>query len=689
MKKVIIFVMIMLTTWQVNAQNNVGIGTSTPHANALLHVDLSLSNSKGIIVSGIYDENASIPDLGAGSRLMFYPGKAAFRAGTVTGTDWNNANVGLGSAAMGYNTLASGSWSFATGNLTNATGGMATAMGHQANASGLVSTAFGVASQATGIYSTAMGNFSKASGHTSTAMGYFTTASGNYSTAIGTLTRAEGYHSTAMGDRSIAKGYASTVVGMYNDSVIAFGQTSETILTPLFIVGNGDGPAERSNALVVRKTGNVGIGSNASISSALLELNSTSKGFLPPRMTAAQRAAIASPVAGLIVYETDNKVLYQHDGSIWRKLLNSSFWNSSDTRSWVYNLSDSIGVGTSSPDEKFHVYNGQLLMSRSSSYDNHILFSMPAAAAVSEHEGLKFRVAGVDKAFVGYSSNSLSPSVLRLSGNGSNANDLTISSTGYVGLGTNDPQEKLHVQGSAILNASSATLQLQTAGVDKGFVQLSGDDIRVGTYSGNTNGKFIVRTSGYNQMEVDGTLGINVMRLYAAGSHKASLTTNTNDNLSINTVNPNSQLQLNNEVYIDISNSRTGFGTPNPEERLHVYQGNLKITAGKLLTNNTGDFDMMPLCYGRINANGTIYSATNNVTVSRPSAGTYEITCSGVTASSVINVTVYGSTRYIGSGEYLSPGKMRVTIENIKEVIDDPDGFHGNDDKTFYFVIYN
>ncbi|MDB5200644.1 MAG: hypothetical protein JWQ27_53 [Ferruginibacter sp.] len=52
-------------------------------------------------------------------------------------------------------------------------------------------------------------------------------------------------------------------------------------------------------------TQNVGIGTTSPASSAQLDVRSTSKGFLPPRMTAAQRNAIAAPVAGLMVYCTD------------------------------------------------------------------------------------------------------------------------------------------------------------------------------------------------------------------------------------------------------------------------------------------------------------------------------------------------------------------------------------------------
>ncbi|RZM05637.1 MAG: hypothetical protein EOO88_54595, partial [Pedobacter sp.] len=57
-----------------------------------------------------------IPATGAGSRMMFYPRKSAFRAGQVTGTQWDDASIGSWSTALGYNTTASGSYSTAIGN---------------------------------------------------------------------------------------------------------------------------------------------------------------------------------------------------------------------------------------------------------------------------------------------------------------------------------------------------------------------------------------------------------------------------------------------------------------------------------------------------------------------------------------------------------------------------------------------
>jgi hypothetical protein len=58
-------------------------------------------------------------------------------------------------------------------------------------------------------------------------------------------------------------------------------------------------------------------GTPPNLSSAILEITSTTKGFLPPRMTTTQKNAIASPAAGLVVYDnTDNKH-YGYNGTTW------------------------------------------------------------------------------------------------------------------------------------------------------------------------------------------------------------------------------------------------------------------------------------------------------------------------------------------------------------------------------------
>lgn len=51
--------------------------------------------------------------------------------------------------------------------------------------------------------------------------------------------------------------------------------------------------------------------------SALLEVNSTTQGFLPPRMTTVQRDLIVQPVAGLTIWNIDNVQLEVYDGVYW------------------------------------------------------------------------------------------------------------------------------------------------------------------------------------------------------------------------------------------------------------------------------------------------------------------------------------------------------------------------------------
>jgi len=63
-------------------------------------------------------------------------------------------------------------------------------------------------------------------------------------------------------------------------------------------------------------TGSLGIG-EAPFSSAILDLGSTTQGFLPPRMTTTQMSAIVSPVAGLMVFTTDTQQWMGFDGNIW------------------------------------------------------------------------------------------------------------------------------------------------------------------------------------------------------------------------------------------------------------------------------------------------------------------------------------------------------------------------------------
>jgi hypothetical protein len=64
----------------------------------------------------------------------------------------------------------------------------------------------------------------------------------------------------------------------------------------------------------------IGIGAVPNVASAVLEVESTTKGFLPPRMTTTQQNAISGPAAGLMLYNTTTNKLMVYDGSSWTAL---------------------------------------------------------------------------------------------------------------------------------------------------------------------------------------------------------------------------------------------------------------------------------------------------------------------------------------------------------------------------------
>ncbi len=59
---------------------------------------------------------------------------------------------------------------------------------------------------------------------------------------------------------------------------------------------------------------NVGIGTTTPDNSAILDLTATNKGLLVPRMDSLSRIAIAAPIDGLLVYDTDYSCFYYYNG---------------------------------------------------------------------------------------------------------------------------------------------------------------------------------------------------------------------------------------------------------------------------------------------------------------------------------------------------------------------------------------
>jgi hypothetical protein len=242
---------------------------------------VTVGGTDGFLVTGTYG-SGSIPATGAGARMMFYPKKAAFRAGIVGGPSWDDVNIGEGSTALGLGGFSSGrgsatigsactangegavaiglgntadsDYSISMGSWCSATNTNSIAMGYTNNSTADASTALGYKTWATGNYSTVSGYKCEATGVGSTAMGYLAMASGSYSTAFGQNTAASGYHSFAMGYSSVASGSTGTAIGFSNtasgEKSTAMGSyVSTNGKTGSFIIGDASTTSVWTSAL--------------------------------------------------------------------------------------------------------------------------------------------------------------------------------------------------------------------------------------------------------------------------------------------------------------------------------------------------------------------------------------------------------------------------------------------------------
>jgi len=199
-------------------------GSTIPNTFALL-------SDGGFLARGTISVG-NIPASGAGTRMMWYPRKAAFRAGEITtGPLGDDLNIGSHSTAFGLNSAAIGPYSFAAGVDAAAIGISGVALGNNVAANGNYSAAFGADTRANGAFSTALGRNSIAGGDYSTALGYGTRANGTHSLAAGfnvtagSAAAAFGYQSGANAFGSFAAGFQAFANG---DEALAIGRNVRT-----------------------------------------------------------------------------------------------------------------------------------------------------------------------------------------------------------------------------------------------------------------------------------------------------------------------------------------------------------------------------------------------------------------------------------------------------------------------------
>jgi len=120
---------------------------------------------------------------------------------------------------------------------------------------------------------------------------------------------------------------------------------------------------QTSSLIPVARAQNVSIGTAAANNSALLHLESTTKGLLIPRMTTTQMNAIASPATGDLVYNTTGNNFFYYNGTIWTAIIGSGWSITGDAGTSAstnfLGTTDSVDlVQKTNTHERMRVYGG-------------------------------------------------------------------------------------------------------------------------------------------------------------------------------------------------------------------------------------------------------------------------------------------------------------------------------------------
>jgi len=192
----------------------------------------------------------------------------------------NGVNVGRGGGNISTNTRVG-----LNSLPINTTGSKNTAIGNQA-----------LQNNTEGSDNTAIGNL---------ALQLMETGSGNI--AIGTQA---GRIANSAGTSSIFIGNFSQAGGNNRTNQIVIGNSISGLGSNTTLIGN-------TSTTFGRWFGSLLLGTTTNAASSILTMDSTTQGFLPPRMTSTQRDAIASPAAGLVIYNTTTNILNVYNGTMW------------------------------------------------------------------------------------------------------------------------------------------------------------------------------------------------------------------------------------------------------------------------------------------------------------------------------------------------------------------------------------
>ncbi len=378
-----------------------------------------------------------------------------------------------------------------------------------------------------------------------------------------------------------------------------------------------------SNIQLLLAQQSVGINTTNPDPSAVLDVQSNSKGMLIPRLSTAQRTAISSPAAGLLVFDTNTGSFWFKSAANWIELVDTlnNTWKKNGVNTFTPN-SANVGIGVNNPAFKLDV-NGRM----------RIRTGTLGSVSTSSGMWLEDYRDGTNRVFFGMQ-DSIRAGFYG-SGPGGVGWEFVFNSTnGRLTLGQSTHPYDFNIgRNSPTIgffdlddNITSGTIQ---GNVDNLYISAN----RVSSLSGGTGGNLLLQTnSGGIPNFVAGNVGIGTtapdVKVHIAGG--TDITNASGGYIQMGSTTSTNVALDNDEIQARSNGAAAKLTVQSGGGGLQIGSGatvmNITSTGELNRAGVTGTSNLLPLAFGRVSFSGSIVNSTGNFTVQHVSEGYYKIT---------------------------------------------------------------